>query len=236
MPTIICPQCQQDYEIDEVILGRKVECVCGHKFIATVLSTPAQSIIKPQTPSVKPLKKKKTSPVSTKKKHVPDPPPPGPYANIFEKYPKLLKVKFGADAPTMKQFAYAYSLGVNVNGQTFTSISKAIDRELAKPIEKQKPNYLDWDDAEELYNEIYDRSPADKDQLKELREYHFQCNRRPTKKEAEEIIDKFSDYTIVCPACKETIEIGFIVGKSCPFCDAKFSEISVPIILPVENS
>lgn len=37
MPKIICPKCQQDYEINEEILGREVECACGHKFIAAIL-------------------------------------------------------------------------------------------------------------------------------------------------------------------------------------------------------
>ena len=30
---ILCPYCNQEYEVDSSLVGQKVECVCGHKWI-----------------------------------------------------------------------------------------------------------------------------------------------------------------------------------------------------------
>lgn len=150
-----------------------------------------------------------------------------PNRYIVTLYPPFADFAFGRNPPTFSQFTYALDLGISPNKKTFKSISTAIDK--AKKAHCRDKIYANIPSGHRhlLYSKMIDDSPADADQLREIRELHG-CLLHPiTCSEAEEIIEIIGnpDYVVLCPFCHKTV----LNQPSCWSCGKSLKDLKIPI-------
>lgn len=136
----------------------------------------------------------------------------------------LSNAAFGSDPPTLKQFLYALNLGVDPRRKTFTSISTAIDKAKEKKnSRKQFP--VQPEHRELLYEVMCSNSPADRDQLKDIKEWHGELLCKITRDEADDVIDFLEDLVFECPYCHGTTSN----GDYCDMCGLSLRGIHIQI-------
>lgn len=137
-------------------------------------------------------------------------------------------VTFGDNEPTVRQFIYAYQLGIDLRGKiTFESVSRAIDMAKANP-QKQKRRSIESAGLEQAYDLILARSPASKNQLQEIKEAHGQLPRAVNRQEADKIIEFLSELVVKCPYCKKGTDANL---PFCLSCEQSLSKMKIPVSL-----
>lgn len=150
--------------------------------------------------------------------------------NVIQKYPQFAGVCFGKNCPTQNQFSYALHLGIDVSQKTFSTISTAIDRAKASS-RRAQPIQVDLDDEDVLYEYLVSVSPASKEYMDELKEYHADLPREITNGEAEKILDFLEHHKINCPFCHKVLDSTLFSLDSCIYCDKSFKDLKIPIYI-----
>jgi len=140
------------------------------------------------------------------------------YSNV------LSDASFGSDPPTFKQFSFALDLGVDPRRKTFTSISKAIDRAKGKKGSKKQFPVLP-EHRKFLYEVMCNNSPADRELLKDIREWHGEPLRKVTREEACDIVDFLELLDFDCPYCNRKTSN----GDSCDKCGLSLRGIRIQL-------
>ena len=150
--------------------------------------------------------------------------------NVIQKYPQFAGVCFGKNCPTQNQFSYALHLGVDVNKKTFSTISTAIDKAKASGRRTQAAP-VDPDDEEVLYEYLVSVSPAGKEYMDEIKEYHADLPREITNAEAENILEFLENLKINCPYCNKILDSTLFSLDSCIYCNKSFKGLKIPVYL-----
>lgn len=136
---------------------------------------------------------------------------------IARHYPDTFSnAAFGSEPPTLKQFLYALDLGIDPRKKTFTSISTAIEK--AEEKGKSKKTFpVPQEHRELLYEAMCSNSPADRDQLKDIKDLHGELSRKITSSEADDVINYLEALNLECPYCHEMTmngDICFMCGRN----------------------
>lgn len=132
---------------------------------------------------------------------------PGKKTSVKKRSKKKYEdVAWGEPPPTVRQFGFAKSLGVEFSdGMTKRHVSEAIDRALN------------------------DQQAPTKVQLDEIAAMHGVLPREISRAEADDVIEFLSGYGFRCPACRE--DVCCAGDDTCPLCGASLENVRIPVIL-----